>query len=245
MLTTTILTLMTITYGFVTVFLGLQHMGAPTMYSNLRYYGGGNHYLVPVAILPDDLIYGGGIVQVIESTSVAVNRRLAYIPSEDVYPPEALHHIRMATGESTLPIQFFPLCLSNPYSRAVLADEYEAANPVGSTNLIPFIIPISDLRMALQEEALKNSTTFVVKFIHEGTSSSFREPTMNPESLVVLTETGCEIQAMDGTKLDKCDDNPAVQLILDPPVGWIQWLASKLQTPYPQMVGFQEEICMS
>ena len=99
-----IVLLLAVFYGFLSVILGFHHMGAPTMYSNLRYYGGGNHYLVPISILSDDIIYGGGLVQVVESTSVALNRRLAYIASEDVFPPTVLKSIRTATNQTTLPV---------------------------------------------------------------------------------------------------------------------------------------------
>lgn len=246
--------LLAIGYGFVTVILGIQHMGAPTMYSNLRYYGGGNHFLVPVSILPDDIIYGGGLVQVWESTLAALNRRLAYIPSEDVFPSNVLEKIRVATGEATTwPVQFFPLCLSNPHSRALLAGEYEPANPPGSTNFVPFILPISDLRKALREHSVEeepssSSSSYTVKFVYAGTSNELQDHgRTTPDRMVVLTESSCEIQSADGEKVDECDADPAVQLMRNPPTdfAWLQWLVSKLQTPYPQLAGLTEEICMS
>lgn len=234
------------TYGFLTVILGVQHMGAPTMYSNLRYYGGGNHFLVPVSIMPDNLIYGGGLVQILESTSASLNQRLAYMASEDVFPATTLEKIRIATNQTTLPIQFFPLCISNPHLRVLLASEYEPSNPVGSTNFMPFILPISEFRKALAEEAVQGGS-YVVKFVDAGTSDSLQDTAGTPERVIVLTRDVCEIQSAFGEKVDECAGDRAAQFIMEPSVetGWITWLVSKLQTPYPQLVGLKEEICMS
>ena len=240
-----IVVLLALFYGFLSAILGFQHMGAPTMYSNMRYFGGGNHYLVPMSILSDEIIYGGGLVQVVESTSVALNRRLAYIPSEDVFPPTVLKSIRTATNQTTLPVQFFPLVQTNPQSRAVVAPEYDTHNPVGSTNFLQFILPISDLRKALAVENNEKSQ-FVIKLVDAGTSDNFHETIEPPGRLVVLTPGSCEIQSAEGDKMDDCGNDRAARLITTPPTEtWLTWLVSKLQTPYPQIVGMKEEICMS
>jgi len=68
-------------YAFAGPVLGIQHMGTPTMYSNLRYYNRGNHLLVPTSILPEEIMYGGSLVQVIKSTCPSLNQRFAYIQS--------------------------------------------------------------------------------------------------------------------------------------------------------------------
>eukprot|EP00977_Amphora_coffeiformis_P009250 scaffold2102_cov161-Amphora_coffeaeformis.AAC.34 len=238
--------LLAVFYGFLSAILGFQHMGAPTMYSNMRYYGGGNHYLVPMSILSDDIIYGGGLVQVVESTSVALNRRLAYIPSEDVFPPTVLKSIRTATNQTTFPVQFFPLVQTNPQSRAVVGPEYDIYNPVGSINYMQFILPISDLRKALVEEKDEEKSPFVIKLVDAGTSDNFHETTEPPERLVVLTSSSCEIQSAEGEKVDDCVNDRVGKLITTPPTEtWLTWLVSKFQTPYPQIVGMKEEICMS
>lgn len=241
--------LLALTYGFLTVILGIQHMGAPTMYSNMRYYGGGNHYLVPVSLLSDNMTYGGGLVQIVESTSASLNQRLAYIASEEVFPATSLAKIRMVTNQPTLPVQLFPLCISNPYSRVLLASEYEPSNPVGSSNFMPFILPVSEVRKALAEEAavLSKNGSYVVKFVDAGISDSLEESKGTPERVVALTADTCEIQSSDGDKLDDCTSDRAAELILRPETesGWITWLVSKLQTPYPQLAGLKEEICMS
>ena len=50
-------------YAFGGPVLGIQQMGAPTMYANLRSYKGGNHYLVPTAILGEDLLFKGVVLR--------------------------------------------------------------------------------------------------------------------------------------------------------------------------------------
>lgn len=231
-------------YGFLTVILGVQHMGAPTMYSNLRYYhNGGNHFLVPVSVLSDKLIYGGGLVQVSESTSASLNQRLAYIASEDVFPPQVLTKIRVATNQTKLPVQLFPLCISNPHSRELLATEYEPSNPKGSSNFLPFILPINEVRKALSEE-VSSPGDYVVKLKPDTSSTP-------GDRVIVLTKTTCEIQMLN--ELQDCGSDLHAQLILlarpnDPTEKHhqlITWIVSKLQTPYPQLVGMREEICMS
>lgn len=64
---------LTVTYGFVLLVLGLQQMGASTMYGNLRNYSPSNHYVVLTAILGDNLLFGGGLVQILSSTSDTLN----------------------------------------------------------------------------------------------------------------------------------------------------------------------------
>jgi hypothetical protein len=66
---------LTVSYGFVFPVLGLQQMGASTMYGNLRNYGPSNHYVVPTTLLGDDVLFGGGLVQILSSTSETLNLR--------------------------------------------------------------------------------------------------------------------------------------------------------------------------
>jgi hypothetical protein len=217
------------------------------MYSNLRYYGGSNHYLVPTSVLNDDVIYGGGLVQIIESTSEALNRRLAYMKSEDVFPPNVLSDIRLASN-ATLPVQFFPLCMSNPHSRNLLAGDYKLSNPLGSKNFLPFVIPMSELRRALDEED-DTDASFVVKFVDAGTSDNLRTVTEMPQEIVVLRgKKACDVVlASTGKPVSDCSGHRVPDYLLSPEVhnGPLEWFVSKLLIPYPQFVGMPEEICMS
>lgn len=234
---------LTIFHGFATPILGMQHMGAPTMYSNMRYYGGSNHFLVPTSILSDDITYGGGIVQIIESNSEALNRRLAYMKSEDIFPPRSLRNIRLASNSSEFPFQFFPLCISNPHSRALLTNEYAASNPPSSTNFWPFYLPISEVKKAFQEEAY--STQFLVRMADAGTSAALQD--QPPSQLIVFRgKQDCEVQVVSTGERVSCDENRAARLILNTTdvQGFLGWLSSKLLSPYPQLVG-KKEVCMS
>lgn len=90
----------TFLHAFVFTVLGVQQMGAPTMYANLRSYRGGNHYLVPTAVLGDTLLYGGGLLLVAESNSTAVNLLLGYTKSRDVFPRNVVTYLEAAVRQS-------------------------------------------------------------------------------------------------------------------------------------------------
>jgi len=233
-------------YALAGPILGIQHMGAPTMYSNMRYYFGGNHLLVPTSILPEDIIYGGSLVQVVKSTCITLNYRLAYIPSEDVFPPTALKYYETALSKQDV-YQLFPLCISNPHSFEVLRSEYEKANPKGSETFASFILPISEVRKSLAE-ARSASDSYSVTLTEDSAGC-----------YVVLNSDGsCVVTTPDGEPLEEtCEDNRLAQAMLslteplEPLFGSqrlaevIRGLREKLLTPYPQLAGWNEEMCMS
>ena len=246
-------------YAFAGPVLGIQHMGAPTMYSNLRYYNRGNHLLVPTSILPEDIIYGGSLVQVVKSTCPSLNQRFAYIQSADAFPPTPLKY--MKTALSPQPVyQLFPLCMSNPHSRAVLSDLYIQSNPKGSETFASFILPISEVRKALAEASLL-SESYTVAITDSPVAGDAGSA---PENVVVLdSDGGCKVTTSEGDTLedDTCANNRLARAVLlesyhddkqpSPLLGsaWLarvtKALAAKLLTPYPQLVGWDEELCMS
>ena len=237
---------LTFFYCFVTPILGVMQMSAPTMYSNMRYYKGGNHYLVPTAILGEDILYGGGLVQVVKSTSWSVNTLLGYIPSDLVFPKDVVDILQptlrvQADGNyRNLPLQLFPMCMFNPHSREVLMDDYIATNsPTNSLMLTPFTIPISAIKKALREANERNET-FVVEL------SDNLDP--SPNKFVRISSSGrCKVH---GSLVGDCTNNKLARLVLgqedDPGVNSF-WrpLVNKLLVPYPQLVGTEKEICMS
>ena len=257
----------TFLYSFVGPILGVQHMGSPTMYSNLRYYHGGNHFLVPVGILPDDIIHGGGLVQIISSTSAALNRRLAYIRSEDVFPPTPLTYMGTAADslkkddiakpDEKRTFQFFPLCLSNPHSRELLKDLYETSNPDESEIVVSVILPISEVRKALAE-AKEANETFVVRLTQALESGMSND---DGERVVLRSDGSCEIYPSydnDPKTAYICKDHYLAKLIIKaeksvpaPLLGYVllanglRKMTEKLLTPYPQLAGQKEDICMS
>jgi hypothetical protein len=239
---------LTALYGFGGPILGLMQMGAPTMYANLQNYpaGGGNHYLVPTAILGEDILYGGGMVQVLSSTSTSVNLRLGYIASADVFPTRILELLepRIRGDMPAMPVQFFPFCLSNPHSRETLKDIYEASNPPGSSSFRPFVIPISLLRTALGEAAVRGESYEVLL------SDSLEA---NPSVRIKLESTGACHTMTDGklygATYGSCTDNSMATLVLQaeedmPGHGslWKPWV-DKLLIPYPQLIGMPKEVC--
>ena len=238
---------LTFFYCFVTPILGVMQMSAPTMYSNMRYYKGGNHYFVPTAILGEDILYGGGLVQVVKSTSWSINTLLGYIPSDLVFPKDVVDILQPTlraeqtqTSYQSLPLQLFPMCMYNPHSREVLMDDYIATNsPTNSSMLTPFIIPISAIKKALREANERNEK-FVVEL------SDNLDP--SPNKVVRIFSSGrCKVH---GSLVGDCNGNKLARLVLgqeeDPGVNSL-WrpLVNKLLVPYPQLVGTEEEICMS
>ena len=243
-------------YAFLGPILGIQHMGAPTMYSNMRYYYGGNHLLVPTSVLPPEVIYGGGLAQVVSSTSSSLNQRLAYIRNKDVFPSRPLAYMDDALSNRDV-YQLFPLCVSNPHSRAVLQDVYNSSNPDGSTSRYSFILPVSEIRKALSEASMTEKSYSIVV-----TDATTGEMCQEDPSLLLSIDShrGCHIQLSDGsTSPASCTETKFGKLLLEteePQVygknAWQSLLLSmakgvrhKLLTPYPQLVGWPEEPCMS
>jgi hypothetical protein len=221
------------------------------MYSNLRNYGGGNHYLVPMAILSHDLLFGGGLVQVVHSTSAALNRRLAYVSSKDLFPPTTLRYIlsrRTSIADANVPIQYFPLCVSNPHSWELMMDLYETSNPAGSANFAPFLLPISSVRQALGEAKRLGEKNFVVHLAPAGNSTHIVEEISH--QIVIRDDNSCQILSSDGHVLDgDCQHDEIANLVLYGQPrrysGLLQAFVDKTLTPYPQLVGWKEEICMA
>ena len=75
------LVLLALFHSFIVTPLGLQDLGGPNMYSNLRMQSGSNHLLLPTALLQrwcgkssaDWCAFAGGIVRIESSTSVYLN----------------------------------------------------------------------------------------------------------------------------------------------------------------------------
>lgn len=228
-------------YAFVLPILGLQQMGAPTMYSNLRYYQGSNHYLVPTSILGENVLFGGELVRVISSTSQSINLRLGHLPSDQVFPPRVISLLDQTTlTNNTLAYQFFPLCLFNPHSRSVLMEDYEAVHPPGSDLFQPMLLPLSTVQQLLQD-AFDKKESFVAKFQME---SSITEDT----SAAIIVVDGTKSCYIEGTYFGSYDCDPVARKLVQPPsTTFFQRLVNKVLTPYPKILiaGMDEEACMS
>jgi hypothetical protein len=257
--------LMSIVYGFGLTILGIEQIGAPTMYSNLRSYYGGNHLLVPTGILGDDILYGGGLAQVVYSTCDPLNKKLGFIDAADLVPEPLLtvqrslqrnHSIPNSPIHSdTIPMQFLPLCIGNPHSGKLLLESYRRSNPLGSPAPFQFILPISAIKTAIHE-AQANGESFIVKLADAGSTLSKHAPIFDEETtpLVVLDERGgCLIELPSSTEenvdnIVDCASSMFAQLLLrveaEPP-SWRRYLINKFLLPYPQIVGEPDEVCMS
>jgi hypothetical protein len=242
--------LVSVTYGYVGPLTGLQQMSAPTMFANLRYYyGPSNHYLVPTSILGDDILFGGGLVQVVHSTSATLNIKLGYIKSPDVFPEHVLNMIQSVRSppySTDLPTELFPMSMTNPHSSTAMMPVYLESNPPGHF-FMPFVLPISAVRRSLHE-AVQAGEEFTVILSHSNTTEY---PIMNdaaPPTRQIVIRTGlvCEIVHLSGGVGD-CSEDAIAQLLLEtqPTGGFMQAIVNKLLVPYPQLVGVQDEICMA
>jgi hypothetical protein len=256
--------LLSIVYGFGLTILGIEQIGASTMYSNLRSYYGGNHLLVPTGILGDDILYGGGLVQVVHSTCDPLNKMLGFIDSSDFVPEPLLTIQRSLQRNSSipkapvhsdsLPMQFLPLCIGNPHSGKLLMDLYRRSNPLGAPAPFQFVLPISAVKTAIRI-ALTNGESFVVKLVEAGSILSKHIPALHNKStpLIVLDESGrCLIEHPSVTEehiddVVDCSRSSFAQrlLRLDEPPSWRRYLINKFLLPYPQIAGEPDEVCMS
>ena len=260
-------------YGVGGTILGLEQMGAPTMYSNLRSYYGGNHLLVPTGILGDDILYGGRMVQVTYSTCDTLNQMLGYIDSADLEPEHLYAYqkslLRNASIPNTpiqnqnLPIQFLPLCLSNPHSKKLVADYYRRSNPIGQPVPFQFILPINVVKRAIRK-ARDGKESFVVKIADGGKSSELKHPPtleVGVTEVVILNEQGeCRVELYQptsdsqnnnqssgsSTTSNECHDHYLAQMLQrDEGHTWMDYIVSRMLIPYPQLVGESQEVCMS
>jgi hypothetical protein len=258
-------------YSFVTTILGLQQMGAPTMYANLRYFDGGNHLLVPVATLGEDVLFGGGTVHVLHSTCFALNRKLGRIPSAHVFPPRVVELLTatirkddlMVTNgtreEGTwedyreLPFQIFPMCLRNPHSSNVLKQDYETANAPADAIFTPARMPISLVKKALREQQALLSTTATSEDDYEIRLANHA----TPDRIMILRSDGSCVFANATQGSDCTEDALAAQFVQvikgeedDQATAGsggrvLAYLVHKLLNPYPELLGWKEEMCMS
>lgn len=228
-------------------------MGASTMYGNLRNYGPSNHYLVPTAILGDDILFGGGLVQVIHSTSETLNLKFGHVLSSNVFPERVLRLVAMARGRSfpdDVPVQLFPYVMTSHHSAGQIKEPYERSQEVLKRDgtFLSYILPITTLSDALHEAA-KAGENFVVALASAETSEHVL---MNQERRIVIgTGFSCKIivPGENGEDVDggSCDDDLTATLLKQPTAdgSFLQKLAKKLLIPYPRLVEPEGEACIT
>jgi hypothetical protein len=246
----------TVAYGFIGPILGVQQMGASTMYGNVRNYGPSNHYLVPTAILGDDVLYGGGLVQVIDSTSDTLDLKFGHVLSSEMFPERVLRLIAMARGRSfpdNFPVQLFPYVMTSHHSAGQVKDKYAKSQEVLKKNgtFLPYILPIATVSEALYE-AVKAGEDFIVTLASAGTSEHVL---MNQERQIVIgTDFSCKIVVPGGADDEDdeggggdCENDPTAKLLLQPTAdgSFLQKMAKKLLIPYPRLVETEGEVCIT
>jgi hypothetical protein len=152
------------------------------------------------------------------------------------------------------------MALFNPSSRAMMLEDYLVFHPLnGSTLLAPVILPVSTVRAALKR-AQANNETYVVDV------TAALEA--HPSAVVRLSSDGSCHHVVNGKIRDACssaavvagDDshdnkqvvhwlwakNPQTNTPSSSSFSWFwQPIVDKLLVPYPEMVGLDEEICMT
>lgn len=247
---------LTVSYGFVFPILGVQQMGASTMYGNLRNYGPSNHYLVPTAILDDDILFGGGLVQVVHSTSDRLNLQFGHIQSTNVFPHRVLRLLAMARhgtthiSENDFPVQFFPYCMVSHHSRGQLKDAYLTSKQAlgrSKATSIPYILPISAVSAALHE-AVQAGEEFAVTLADARTSDDVNivKNDAATTQIEIKTNFKCRVIRKGGDGVD-CATNSLATRILSPKDagGFAGALAKKLLIPYPRLVEPEGEVCVT
>jgi hypothetical protein len=240
---------LTFVYAFITPILGVQQMGACTMYGNLRNYGPSIHFVVPTAILGDDILYGGGLVRIISSTSATLNLQFGHVLSAEVFPERVREFAAIGRGGSAVPpgypIQVFPYVMTSNHSTGQLRESYLRSQAVFEEQdfFLSYILPISRISEALHEAAAAGED-FVVVLADAGTSS---EVIIDETShrLEIGTNLSCAI-VQDGKRVGGCETDPTAALLLQPKKGLVQRLVRKLLIPFPRLVDVTEgEICVT
>jgi hypothetical protein len=123
--------------------LGLQDIGAPTMFGNLKVHGGSNHLFLPTGLFQQwfaasTTVLGGGVVR-IEATDSLFLQQL--YPGEFPLEAELVEHLQKAGHVGR---EF------GPKARRILGPEIRSRMPVVRP-MVPYTIPFLELRRMLQE----------------------------------------------------------------------------------------------
>lgn len=161
-------------YAFLGPVIGLQHMGASTMYGNVKHYGGSNHLLLPTGIffdiaaievrpawLPRFVVSGfeGGLVRVDATTSATFR---AQNPA-DASGAFAQHTREVLRSVGHSGIQFAPYYARVDSSATAL--NASGAQLLDQADLsVPYVIPFFELRRLLLEARRQGQTNFAVSY---------------------------------------------------------------------------------
>lgn len=212
-------------YGLVPPILGLQSMGALTMYSNMKYIGGSNHLLAPTFVLQDyheELArltdwpwlvdaFGGGLVRVDATNSKAI-REVNPADASFLEPPRVRALLANSGHQGKYFAQYYARMKTSDFLDGLLGNETDEATP--------FVLHAFELRRLLaaararRERFFLNYTRLPGKI---GTPAMWREhhgPQVNLEEDASAGLTHC---TMDG--LGKCEAGEVA--LLSPPPHWL------------------------
>jgi hypothetical protein len=138
-------------YGFALPLLGLQDMGASTMFANLHVYSGSNHYVAPTGLLFDFLpTLAGGVVRVDATDSVHLNK---------INPHEisTLHSPRLkqwllAVGHSGRQFGPYGARVMGPFAPRPID------LPTAEKDFTPYLLPMIELRRLVHEAGGKGES---------------------------------------------------------------------------------------
>ena len=220
-----VMALLTFTYGLVLPVLGVQDMGASTMFANLYVFSGSNHMLgmltgILFPVLPE---LAGGVVRVDWTDSSHFN---------GIHPHEKtqMHSKRLSRwlrqiGHTAR--QF------GPYSARVVG-AYAKMNDV--ENFQPFLIPFVELRR-LAREASAEGEAFTVRYTKLGTEPALSgngtaEADAGAAAISVsFSSDGSIVACADGDG-EACSDGE-IELLLRPLSRWAEAMLGFFSFPVP------------
>lgn len=199
-----------VVYAYLLPVLGLQDMGAVTMFANLHVYSGSNHFLLPTGLLfswygsygsaSAGATFSGGVVRVDSTNSSYVNER---------YPAEVTAMLEPAGVSTLLRAAGHTGRQFDPYETVVLGPGFVSRRVGGP--FVPYLLPAVELRRLLAK-ARSAGESFSLVYSKLPTNSSSKH------ERVYLEE--------EGGRLQNCTLWPSgkacvsTEVALQPPPSW-------------------------
>lgn len=150
---TWLMVVLTLGYGVALPALGLQDMGASTMFANLHVYSGSNHLVAPTGLLFDHLpVLAGGVVRVDATNSVHFN-------SINPHEVSTMHSPRLKQWLSSVGHSGRQFA---PYGARVMGSfaprPGPADLPAAEKVFTPYLLPMVELRRLVNEAGAKGES---------------------------------------------------------------------------------------
>jgi len=224
-------------YAFATIPLGLQDLGSPSMYANLKITGGSNHFLLPTSLVPrlyaDDprSVFYGGVVRVEDTNSTFIRHLYPGDHSSTITPTATLTHLAPAAG-------YLPATFYHPAKGRVLGPGAVPAHQ----QWVPFTLPAFELRRLIAEAAARRQPFSLTYARLPGTTGdeTWRATAAAATVEAHLDAAGALVAC---TRVEASSDDDAkhpcteTELVALPP---LPWLATKLVLYLPYPVQFRD-----